>query len=98
VEIQARGDGPFLADLSGFQLPDLRHHRRGAVANSGPLNASVRGVDAGATFAEGHELGAELIAVVPSSQTGRLLSGGEATTLLKRLEGRKPSRVASKPH
>jgi hypothetical protein len=60
------------------------------------VNASVRGVDADAPFAEGHKLGAELIAAVPSSQTGRLLSGGEAAMPLGRLESRKPSRAPPK--
>ena len=60
------------------------------------VNASVCGVDAGASFAGGHEVGAELIAAVPSSQTGRMLSGDEAAMLLGRLESRRPSRARPK--
>jgi hypothetical protein len=52
-------------------------------------NATVRGiVAAGAPFAEGHELSARLMASVPPTQVGRMMSGAEAAELLRRLEGR----------
>jgi hypothetical protein len=56
------------------------------------LNAAVGGVDAGATFAEGHELGSDLVVLVAPAQIGRLLSGKEAEKLLARFEGREPRR------
>jgi hypothetical protein len=61
-----------------------------------PFRLTVAGwvsvVDAGATFAEGHELGSELVVLVAPAQIGRLLSGKEAEKLLARFEGRKPRR------
>ena len=58
-------------------------------------NATVQGiVAAGAPFAEGHELSARLMASVPPTQVGRMMSGAEAAELLRRLEGRpKPPSV-----
>jgi hypothetical protein len=37
-------------------------------------------------FAEGHEVSANLIAPVPPTQIGRMLSGTEAMRLIRRLE------------
>jgi hypothetical protein len=52
------------------------------------MNAAVRGIAAGAPFAEGHEVSANLIALVPPTQIGRMLSGTEAMRLIRRLEDR----------
>lgn len=53
------------------------------------MNAAVHGIiNAGAPFVERHKLSANLLAAVPSSQIDRVLSGGEAATLLKRLDDR----------
>jgi hypothetical protein len=38
------------------------------------MNAAVRSIAAGAPFAEGHEVCAKLIALVPPTQIGRMLS------------------------
>jgi hypothetical protein len=52
---------------------------------------AIRGVGAGATFADGHELTADQVALVPARKIGRMLSTDEAERLLAKLEGqRKP--------
>jgi hypothetical protein len=56
------------------------------------IKAAVSGIDGGAPFAKGHLLGAELVALVPPTQIGRMLSGNEAAKLLARFEGRKHRR------
>jgi hypothetical protein len=48
----------------------------------------IRGVGAGATFAEGHELSADQAALVPA--IGRMLATDEAERLLTKLKARKP--------
>jgi hypothetical protein len=53
------------------------------------INAAVRGVDAGAPFTEGHHLSANLVASVPPTQIGRMMSGAEATQLIHRLDARR---------
>jgi hypothetical protein len=52
------------------------------------MNAAVRSIAAGAPFAEGHELSARLMASVPPTQVGRMLSGVEAGELIRRLDAR----------
>jgi hypothetical protein len=52
------------------------------------MNAAVRSITAGAPFAEGHELSARLMASVPPTQVGRMLSGVEAAELIRRLDDR----------
>ena len=52
------------------------------------MNAAVRSIAAGAPFAEGHELSARLMASVPPTQVGRMLSGSEAAELIRRLDDR----------
>jgi hypothetical protein len=52
------------------------------------MNATVRSIAAGAPFAEGHELSARLMASVPPTQVGRMLSGAEAGELIRRLDAR----------
>ena len=59
-----------------FEAPSLVHAR---------MQASLEAVDAGAEFAEGHELGAALAALVPAEQVGRMLTIEEARQLLERL-------------
>jgi hypothetical protein len=56
------------------------------------LKTAVRGIDAGAPFAKGHLLGTELVALVPPTQIGRMLSGNEAAKLLARFDGLKHRR------
>jgi hypothetical protein len=56
------------------------------------LKAAVSGVDVGAPFAKGHLLGAAIVALVPPTQIGRMLSGNEAAKLLARFEGLKHRR------
>ena len=56
------------------------------------LKAAVSGVDVGAPFAKGHLLGAEIVALVPPTQIGRMLSENEAAKLLARFEGLKHRR------
>jgi hypothetical protein len=51
---------------------------------------AIRGVGAGATFAEGHELSTDQAALVPAAKIGRMLSADEAERLLTKLEARKP--------
>jgi hypothetical protein len=51
---------------------------------------AIRGVGAGATFAEGHELSADQAALVPTGKIGRMLSADEAERLLSKLEAREP--------
>jgi hypothetical protein len=56
--------------------------------------ASLEAVDGGAEFAEGHELGAALAALVPAEQIGRMLPIEEARGVLEGLR-RRVSGVAS---
>jgi hypothetical protein len=53
------------------------------------MNAAVRGVDAGAPFTKGHHLSPNLMASVPPTQIGRMMSGAEATQLIHRLDARR---------
>jgi hypothetical protein len=53
------------------------------------MNAAVRNIAAGAPFADGHELSARLMASVPPTQVGRMLSGAEAAELIRRLDSRR---------
>jgi hypothetical protein len=53
------------------------------------MNAAVRSIAASAPFAEGHELSARLMASVPPTQIGRMLSGAEAAELIRRLDSRR---------
>ena len=56
------------------------------------MKAAIEGIiDAGAPFAEGHELSSKLMALVLPSQIGRKMSGAEAAELIRWFEGRKPS-------
>jgi hypothetical protein len=50
--------------------------------------ASLEAIDAGAEFAERHELGAALAALVPAEQVGRMLTIEEARGVLKGLRRR----------
>jgi hypothetical protein len=52
------------------------------------MNAAERSIAVGAALAEGHELSARLMASVPPTQVGRMLSGAEAAELLRRLDAR----------
>ena len=52
------------------------------------INAAAWSIAAGAPFAEGYELSARLMASVPPTQVGRMMSGAEAAELLRRLEDR----------
>jgi hypothetical protein len=49
---------------------------------------AIRGVGAGATFADGHELSADQAALVPEGKIGRMLSPDEAERLLAKLATR----------
>jgi hypothetical protein len=51
---------------------------------------AIRGVGAGATFADGHELSTDQAALVPTGNIGRMLSADEAERLLTKLKARKP--------
>lgn len=54
------------------------------------MNAAVEGiVNAGAPFAEGHELSVNLMASIPPTQINRMMSGAEAMQLMRRLEARR---------
>jgi hypothetical protein len=51
---------------------------------------SVQGIAAAdAPFAEGHELSARLMASVPPTQVGRMMSGAEAVELIRRFDDRR---------
>jgi hypothetical protein len=50
------------------------------------MNAAVRRIAAGLPFAEGHQLSPRLIALVPPTEIGRMLSRTEATQLIRDLE------------
>jgi hypothetical protein len=52
------------------------------------MNAALPSIAASAPFAEGHELSARLMASVPLTQVGRMLSGAEAAELIRRLDRR----------
>jgi hypothetical protein len=53
------------------------------------MDAAVSGLDRGAPLAEGHHLSADLIASVPSTKIGQMISGAEAAQLLGLLKGRR---------
>jgi hypothetical protein len=53
---------------------------------------AIRGVGAGATFADGHELTADQVALVPAGKIGRMLSADEAERLLANLEAPRTER------
>jgi hypothetical protein len=50
------------------------------------MNAAVRKIAAGLPFAEGHELSAKLIALIPPTKIGRMLSRTETMELIRLLE------------
>jgi hypothetical protein len=50
------------------------------------MNAAVRRIAAGLPFAEGHQLSPKLIALIPPTQIGRMLSRTEAMELIRWLE------------
>jgi hypothetical protein len=62
-----------------IEAPSLVHAR---------TQASLEAVDAGAEYAEAHELGAALAALVPAKQVGRMLTIEETRQLLERLRRR----------
>jgi hypothetical protein len=47
---------------------------------------AIRGAGAGATFADGHELTADQVALVPARKIGRMIPADEAERLLAKLE------------
>jgi hypothetical protein len=55
-------------------------------------DAAMRGLDGGAPFAEGHPLSAKVMASVPSTKIGRMMSGSEAAKLISLLETRRKPR------
>jgi hypothetical protein len=50
------------------------------------MNAAVRRIAAGLPFAEGHQLNAKLIALIPPTKIGRMLSRTETMELIRLLE------------
>jgi hypothetical protein len=50
------------------------------------MNAAVRKIAAGLPFAEGHQLSPKLIALIPPTKFGRMLSRTEAMQLIRDLE------------
>jgi hypothetical protein len=50
---------------------------------------AIRGAGAGATFADGHELTADQVALVPARKIGRMIQADEAERLLAKLEGQR---------
>jgi hypothetical protein len=77
-------------------------HRVGVVIIKAPslfeagLDAGLGGLDAGGSFVEAIEIGAELIALALPEQIGRMLSEEEAENLVVRFEGRRPARARRK--
>jgi hypothetical protein len=62
---------------------------QGASLMHARLGAALDGIDADATFAEGHKLDAERVGQVPPRYIGRMLSRKEAAVVLDRI-GRDP--------
>jgi hypothetical protein len=60
-----------------IEAPSLIHAR---------MRAALDGTDAGATFAEGHQLDADHAARVPRNRRGTMLSRDEAAALLDRID------------
>jgi hypothetical protein len=53
---------------------------------------AIRSVGAGATFADGHELSSDRVALVPAGKIGLMLPADEAERLLAKFESpRKPA-------
>jgi hypothetical protein len=53
------------------------------------MQASLKGLEDGVAFAEGHQLGdAASKAMVPANAIGRMLSIAEAKTVLNQIDGR----------
>jgi hypothetical protein len=50
------------------------------------MNAAVRRIAAGLPFAEGHQFSPKLIALVPPTKIGRMLSRTEAMQLIRELQ------------
>ncbi len=50
------------------------------------MNAAVRRIAAGLPFAEGHQLSPKLIALIPPTKIGRMLSRTETMELIRQLE------------
>jgi hypothetical protein len=73
------GDAKGIIGAIILEAPSMLQARR---------DAAVRGLDRGAPFAEGHYLSADLMASVSSTQIGRMMSGGQATQLMRLLKGR----------
>jgi hypothetical protein len=61
------------------------------------MNIAMRSVAVGAPFAEGYQLSVRQRELVPASQIGRVLSGVEATELLRRLEAAQKNHIQEQP-
>jgi hypothetical protein len=73
------GDGNKVIGAIILEAPSMLQARTDAAAS---------GLDAGAPFAEGHPLSAKLMASVPPTKIGRMMTGSEAARLIGLLEGR----------
>jgi hypothetical protein len=71
------GDADRFVGVAIMEAPSLLEAR---------MNAAVRRIAAGLPFAEGYQLSSKLIALVPPTKIGRMLSRTETMELIRDLE------------
>ena len=71
------GDADKFAGVAIMEAPSILEAR---------MSGAVRKIAAGLPFAEGHQLSPKLIALIPPTKIGRMLSRTETLELIRQLE------------